>query len=286
MQQNTLIALVEEVAPLALAAPWDKSGVQVASGRAEVHHLAVSLDPTPDVVRRAVEMGADMLLTHHPLAMTPRFPNRMDPYREVLSLLFRHDIPLYAAHTSLDANPEGPSAWLADELNLGERSLLEPTGSVVIRGREVAGGFGLVGTLPTPLTVAEIVTRLAALLPMKRICSSARLSGGTEQTVIHRLALCTGSGSSLIDASRRADADLFITGDMKYHTALELEQQNSLDRPLAVLDVGHFSLEEEMTRRLALWLDQCLDHVTVTFLPGRDPFASCALSTDTTEVMP
>ena len=144
MQQSRLISLIEENAPLSLAASWDKSGIQVASPRAEISHLAVSLDPTPDAVSAALEAGADMLLTHHPLTLTPRFPDRLDAYRRTLALLLAHDMPHYAAHTSLDANPFGPSAWLPDELGLTGRSTLEATGMARLPdGREIAGGFGV-----------------------------------------------------------------------------------------------------------------------------------------------
>lgn len=128
MQQHKLIAILEEAAPPEFAAEWDKSGIQVASARPEIAHLAVSLDPTPDAVAEAAAAGADMLLTHHPLTLRPRYPDALDIYQRTLSLLFSHDMPLYAAHTTLDANPDGPAAWLPDELGLSGRRFLEVTG--------------------------------------------------------------------------------------------------------------------------------------------------------------
>lgn len=285
MQQHTLIAILEEVAPPVFAASWDKSGVQVASARSEIGHLAVSLDPTPSAVRQAIAAGADMLLTHHPLTLQPRYPDRPDAYHETLSLLFSHNMPLYAAHTTLDANPEGPSAWLADELGLKDRSLLEETG-VQRRadGSVLAGGFGCAGELPSPLPLPELAQKLAVWLPLERTNAVARLIG-TPPARIRRVAVCTGSGASLVDDARRLGAELFITGDVKYHDALDLIARNGLagpdgasgSAPFAVLDVGHFTLEEEMSRRLAALLAQRLPGVRVTFLPGRDPFLPFSL---------
>ena len=63
------------------------------------------LDPTPESIRIALSGGAEMILAHHPLTMEGRFTDRLDSYHEVLSLLFRANVPLYSAHTSLDANP-------------------------------------------------------------------------------------------------------------------------------------------------------------------------------------
>ncbi|MCH5277622.1 MAG: Nif3-like dinuclear metal center hexameric protein [Desulfovibrionaceae bacterium] len=279
MQQNTVIAILEEEAPPAFAADWDKSGIQVASARPDVTHLAVSLDPTPDAVADAAAAGADMLLTHHPLTLRPRYPDTLDVYQRALSLLLCHDMPLYAAHTTLDANPAGPAAWLPDELNLRRRELLEVTG--VLRradGTELTGGFGCVGDLPAPLALPDLVKKLAALLPLDRCNTVARLIGDAP-ALIRRVAVCTGSGAQLADRARALGADLYITGDVKYHDALDLVSRNRLPSgaAFAVLDVGHFALEEEMTRRLALNLTRRLPDLRVSFLPRRDPFCPFSL---------
>ncbi len=284
MQQSRLISLIEENAPLSLAASWDKSGIQVASPRAEISHLAVSLDPTPDAVSAALEAGADMLLTHHPLTLTPRFPDRLDAYRRTLALLLAHDMPHYAAHTSLDANPFGPSAWLPDELGLTGRSTLEATGMARLPdGREIAGGFGCVGDLPEALVPEAFFTKLGQFLSFHPALRAGLI--GTPPERIRRVALCTGSGSSLTEAAFRQGADIYITGDFKYHPALDLAWiDTGSPRPFAVLDVGHFSLEEEMIRRFASLIQERTDGLRVSFIPGRDPFASLTLTSEPTEV--
>ena len=284
MQQSRLISLIEETAPPALAAPWDKSGIQVASPRTEILHLAVSLDPAPDVVSAAVGLGADMLLTHHPLSLSVRFPDRLDGYRRTLALLLAHDMPHYAAHTSLDANPFGPSVWLSDELGLTGRSVLEATGVARLPdGREIAGGFGCVGDLPDAPAPEVFFMKMGELLSS---CGAFRANLiGTLPECIRRVALCTGSGASLAEAAFRQGADIYITGDFKYHSALDLEWiDTSTPRPFAALDVGHFSLEEEMTRRFASLIREQADGLRVSFIPGRDPFTPLTLTSEPTEV--
>ena len=244
MKQSELIALIERTAPLAIAAPWDRSGVQVASARQDINRLAVCLDPTPESIRIALSGGAEMILAHHPLTMEGRFTDRLDSYHEVLSLVFRADVPLYSAHTSLDANPLGPVSWLADELGLcripssdtkdGEAghgmplplTVLEQTGTMERGGGSYACGFGVVGDCAVDITPEDLKKMLALWL----VGSCPRLAG-----------------------------------DLKYHTALDL--------PLPVLDVGHFSLEEEMMRRFALQLKENVSDVAVQFVPAQDPLA-------------
>jgi putative NIF3 family GTP cyclohydrolase 1 type 2 len=87
---------------------------------------------------------------------------------------------------------------------------------------------------------------------------------GPQPETISTVAYCGGSGSTLIGNADRAGADVFITGDMKYHPAVEAS--------ICVIDVGHFSLEEEMMRLFADELDKSLEGVEVKFFKGDDPF--------------
>lgn len=245
-----LVAAIEEIAPLSGAASWDKSGLQVACMHSEVRRLAVALDPVPATIAKALDGGADFILTHHPLSLAPHLPNRLDNYHRVLSLLLRADAGLYAAHTSLDVQPDGPVGWLARHLCLRRPVLLEQTGE--------ACGFGLAGDLPSPMSLEAVVAQLSCRIDM----SLAVTTGPVPQT-ISRLAYCTGSGGSLIDEAVASGADLYITGDIKYHAALET--------PIGILDVGHHSLEEEMMREMAQRLGT-LPGVETFFVASVSPF--------------
>ncbi|WP_291441297.1 Nif3-like dinuclear metal center hexameric protein [Desulfovibrio sp.] len=264
MQLAELIKSIEEIAPLKAAASWDISGLQVAALRQNISIVAVCLDPTPESVRQALDLGAQFILSHHPLSLKPALPSQLDTYHEVLRLLIRADTPLYAAHTSLDVNPQGPAGWLAADLNLANTTVLEPV-SPQPSDKKTALGYGLVGDLPRALAISDIIHALESVLDL----STATLSGPPPGK-IHRLAYCTGSGSSLLSAARNAGAQLFITGDVKYHTALEAE--------IPLLDVGHHSLEEEMMRRMCHLLQQQLHGVAVHFVPSASPFRAVALS--------
>ena len=259
MDKTQIVAAIERIAPLTIAADWDKSGVQVPCIRGEVKHLAVCLDPTPVSVGKALADGADMLLSHHPLLMSPRFFDRDDDVLSVVRMLMRADVMLYSAHTSLDANVRGPVSWLAAELGMTSPSVLEPTGMMTGEdGTPYECGFGQVGTLAAPVTLSDILQLIQPACP--RLVRALP----EDLTEISSLAVCPGSGGSLADAAARAGAQLLITGDMKYHSALEA--------PLPVLDVGHFCLEETMMHRFARSLADTLDGVDVTFVAASDPF--------------
>ena len=324
MQLSDLIKTIEKVAPLEAAAEWDNSGMQVLGIQKEITQVAVALDPTLPTVARAAESGAECILTHHPLSFKPRSLGLDSAYLEIVRVLLSSGISLYSAHTSLDANPAGPAAWLARELGIGIDAVLEKTwvrktlsfrietdsnekalalaakwnhipGALKVRTVrnevEVSAfeedwtniraiiikdapdslfhetlavmpdciyGFGCVGDLPDPMTGQEFLEQMAAYVPAAywTMC-------GDLPAKIRRAAICPGSGASLADKAFDAGADIFITGDIKYHAALDARG--------FLLDVGHFSLEEEMMRRFCAMLQKELPSVAFQYFPSNDP---------------
>jgi dinuclear metal center YbgI/SA1388 family protein len=105
-------------------------------------------------------------------------------------------------------------------------------------------GLGRIGRLPEPLTLADYVSRLRNILS-----APALRYVGDPAAIISKVALCSGSGASLLHDAARSGADVLVTGDVKYHEALEAE-----DMGLAVIDAGHFPTEiimvPEITERL------------------------------------
>ncbi len=250
MEYDDLIAVIEHVAPLKCAASWDNSGLQIASPRLEISHVALCLDPSLVQVEKALELGADFILSHHPLSMKAKYLNKMDEYFAIAKLLLSHDVALYSAHTSLDANACGPVSWLADSFELQNRKVLEPS-------VDDAYGIGIIGDLPNVMNYNDFSALLFEKAPMLNNITVC----GKEIKELKRVAICPGSGSSLIDVASSLGADIMITGDIKYHSAL--------DSKIALIDVGHFSLEEEMMRRFSLFLNK---YIKTSFLPANDPF--------------
>ncbi len=263
MEAIEIIEYIEQEARLVLQSSWDNSGVQVASKNSAITQIAVMLDPSPALVGAALEAGANFIISHHPLSMSPKYPNKVDNYFETLRLLIKADAWLYSAHTSLDVNPWGTSRWLAGALELKKIETLESIGAGLALHPEVGEqgarefGFGFVGELATPLPY-EVFCQLLAKILVKDSWHAC----GIPAKKIKKVACCPGSGSSLFDLAAKVGADVFITGDVKYHAAQEA--------PLCVFDVGHFCLEEEMMRLWALQLAKSLS-VPVRFWASSDP---------------
>ncbi|MCF8085877.1 MAG: Nif3-like dinuclear metal center hexameric protein [Desulfohalobiaceae bacterium] len=265
MQPESVISVIESVADPAFAEDWDSSGVQVAATRREISRLAVALDATPNLISRTIEWEADLILTHHPLSLNPTLPSRLDDYHACLRLLLGRDIWLYSAHTSLDLATSGPVSWLARSLRLSD---ISPIAELPARGTENSAqplaGYGVQGTCPAPLgwpRFTEELSRITGLSCWRRT--------GEPPEEISRVAYCPGSGMSLAQTAFDNGADVFLSGDLKYHTAQEIESLGP------TLDLGHFILEENMMQAWAGDLQTALlEHsVDVAFFSGHDPIA-------------
>ena len=255
MDIQEIFRVIDALAPERNQSAWDNSGVQIAGQVRELDRVAVCLEPTPAMVGACLDWGAGLVVTHHPLSLEARPLDEEGPFLEVVRRVLAARAWLYAAHTSLDTRPGGPAFWLGAALELRNTAVLEPLAA----GDPEPAGFGQIGDLPAPLAWEAFLARLAGLVGREVLS----LAGPAPRTVA-RLAYCNGSGAGLAARAARAGADVFVTGDVKYHPAVEA--------PLCVVDVGHFSLEEEMTRLFAAELDQGLPGVEVRFFAGREPF--------------
>lgn len=263
MYLTDIINFIEKIAPLSHAASWDRSGLQVASSRKEISSLAICLDATPQTIRASIALGADAVLSHHPIALKPDLPNKLNGFHETLSLLLKNDVSLYAAHTSLDTNPNGPAGWLAREFALANPQILSLEGEDD-HFAERCYGYGVIGDLATPISLQQFHAMLGKHIDLStsRIC-------GPVPSKIKRIAYCPGAGATFAALAAQKGADIFITGDIKYHDALATD--------ICLLDVGHHSLEEEMMRRMALLLENSFLELRINFISSQSPFSKISL---------
>ncbi len=258
MKKEELIEYIEKSAPLNIQATWDCSGVQIESIKSEFTHLAVMLDPCKQSIEKALEINADFILAHHPLSMAPYRLNVHSPFFQVVKMLLNNNIFLYSAHTSLDSAYGFFASWLSEDLGLTNCQELD----------EVEH-FGAIGSTKNPMSVHDVIAQLQKSMPFVSK-KDFRLSAYNDKP-IGKIAFCFGSGSSLYEIAKQKGADIFITGDVKYHFALDVQQNEQA----MLLDVGHFCLEEEMMRRFAKYLEKQLP-IKVSFIEGVNPFTSCA----------
>ena len=255
MKVDKIISLIELTADPSYSASWDLSGVQVASKKKEIFKLAVCLDPTFEVLKKVLEWGGEFVLSHHPITLSPKLPKDIDFYYEILSLCFKNDLWLYSAHTSLDVQIKGPVSWLAKELDLEIIGPIDPV------DEEKKLGFGIIGKLSEPVNREVFLERLE-----KAIGTDSWLEAGRCDEIIEVVGYCPGAGMSLASKAIDMGAQIFISGELKHHLALEIGKKGLL------IDVGHFILEEKMMHFWANELKEKLkDDVEVKFFEEESP---------------
>lgn len=222
-----VIGAIEEFAPLSVQEKWDNSGLCIGSEDAPVNGILLGLDCTPELVDEAIGCGADMIVTHHPLIFSGL--RRISPDDLVGAAVIRavsHNISVYAAHTSADKVIAGVSGAMAARLGLMDVSVLDPEAEGI--------GLGAVGDLPEPLSAAQAAALVKERFSLPVIRSSRPVDG-----MVSRVAVCGGSGASLIGKAMDSGAQLYISGDISYHHFFT-------KKGFMVMDIGHYESEKEI----------------------------------------
>ncbi len=245
----------------ALAESWDAVGLVCGDPDEPVQRVLFAVDPTSAVVDEVIGTGAQLLVTHHPLLLTPvHGVPADDPKGRLVHRLIRAGAAHVVAHTNADrARGHGVNDALTAVLGLTDAVPLQPTDA------DPQAGLGRVGELPSPMSLREFAAHAAAVLPAT--VGGVRVSGEPNR-IVRRVAVCGGSGGSLVDAAAAAGADVFLTSDLKHHPVSEAAE---VPGP-ALVDVAHFATEWP-------WLPVAAEALR-TDLAGRVEVAVSRLRTD------
>lgn len=220
-----IMDFMEEIAPKTLAESWDNVGLMIGDKNQDVKKILVALDGTSQVIDEALEIGADMIITHHPFILFQKMKsiNKDNVFGEKIYSLIQNNISIFSAHTNLDSVDEGINDVLANLFNLENTEKLDEE-----------SGLGRIGDLKSPIKLEDFAHKIEETLKTNNLL---RLVGNKEKD-IKRVAVCGGSGASFISLAKSKGADLYITGDVKFH-----EAQDAQDLNLALADVTHYSGE-------------------------------------------
>ncbi len=255
--------------PRAWAESWDRVGLVLGDFDAPVATVLFVVDCVPETVDQALAAGADLVVAHHPLLLKPVSSIAPDTYKgRIIHRLIRGGVALYAAHTNADTANPGVSDALAARFGLtGLRPLVPATGAGEGGGR----GIGRIGTLPTPLPLADLVTLAARVLPAT--AGGVRAAGDPARE-IRTLAVCGGAGDSFLTDAAAAGVDAYLCADLRHHPAGE---HLAAGGP-ALLDVAHWAGERPWLDEVAGWLHGQFPVRTVVSDLDTDPWTVHAVS--------
>jgi dinuclear metal center YbgI/SA1388 family protein len=223
------LALIERIAPMKLAEPWDNPGLQIGDSGQKITKIFSSLDPTLDALMTASKINAQVLFTHHPLIFKSVSHIEINTYPgQILARAACGNISVVTAHTNLDVAKDGINHILANLMGLQNVEVLQP------HPKEPGVGLGRVGDLPEATNLFILANNVKRMLGADHI----RLVG-QKADPIRRIAVVGGSGGSLISSAARSGADVLITGDVGHHAALEAKTLG-----IALIDGGHFHTEK------------------------------------------
>ena len=226
MTVHQIYEMIDGYAPFSSQMEDDNSGLLVGSASQEVDSVLFALDLTDPVIDEAVSLGAGLIVTHHPVMFQPVHALVDSDYEaRLIQRLVRENISMIAAHTNLDQASGGVNDALADCCALTNIS---------------GNGFFRYGLLDRPCTAREYALQLENSLN-----TVVRLMG-PENTVIRRIGVCSGAGSSEWLDALDTCCDAFVSGEIKHHHALAITGSG-----LVAFECGHFATEEPGVRALA-----------------------------------
>jgi dinuclear metal center YbgI/SA1388 family protein len=222
---NELAEIIEVRYPKSLAVEWDVVGFVTNNSNITVNKILLTIDVTEEVAAEAIDKSIDLIISHHPLILDHDEISDIQSKRiKTIKRLEEKGIALYVAHTNADIAPGGVNDSLAKTIGLEN---VEPFGFEKM-GRK--------GNLKTQITLKEFVNLLKDKLP--KVKSSIQVTGKLDSNVV-KVALCGGSGSSLLEEVRKAEVHVFVTADLKHHAVSDNENMNGP----ALVSVSHWASE-------------------------------------------
>ena len=198
------------------------------------------LDVTEPVIDEAIALGFNLIVSHHPLLFKGVKSISGSTYVERCILkAIKNDIAIYSAHTNLDNTVGGVNFKIAEKIGLRDVTFLTPSQNDGI------SGSGIIGTLSEPETETDFLRRIKKLFEVG--CLRHNKMTGRQ---IQRVAICGGAGAFLIPDAIAAAADVFITGEIRYHEYFGHE------REILLAEIGHYESEQYTKELLAEYLQR------------------------------
>lgn len=244
MRLKKILEWLEELSPVTYAEEWDNVGLLVGDDEQEIKRIVIALDASDSVIKQAVELQADLVLTHHPMIFKPvkQINNHSMIGRRILALASNR-IAYYAMHTNFDIKG-GMAELAAEKLELTETVPLDVT--TVIDGQPE--GIGRTGLLKEAVEVRLLAEKVKEQFGLKNVTVY-----GDITKKVRKVAVCPGSGKSEIENALKQKADILITGDIGHHEGID-----AVDMGLVIMDATHYGLEHIFIEFMAGYLREKL----------------------------
>ncbi len=226
---NDIFELLNKFAPVERKMDFDNVGFLVGSGETEVSKILVALDITDEVVQEAVDVGAQLIVSHHPLFFSLKSVNDSDATGRKIVKLISNGISAICMHTNLDAADGGVNDALACTVGLNDMEILVPEGT---DSNGIEYCCGRVGVLRRPVEMAKY------LETVKKGLNTNGLRYYDSGNPVNKVAVVGGSGGSYLEQAYAIGCDTIITADVKYDVFLRAKELG-----MNIIDGDHFCTE-------------------------------------------
>lgn len=240
----------EQKVPNEMKMDFDNVGFLAGSGDWEVSRALVALDITSDVIDEAKELGAQLILSHHPMFFQLKTATDRTVEGARLVRLLSAGIAAICLHTNLDCAPGGVNDALMQRLGIESHGILEPEKTLP---NGTAYGCGRWGELEEAQSMESFLAKVKSSLG----CNGLRYHDAGIP--VRRVAVCGGSGGSMIGDARRHGCDTLVTADVKYDQFLAAREQG-----LNLIDADHFCTENVVTPVLAAMLKSAFPQIEIS----------------------
>lgn len=253
-----LIAQLDEFCPPYFAENWDNPGLQAGRTDKDIKTVYIALDATTEVIDDAVRVGADLIVTHHPLLFHGiSHVTDTDFIGKRIVKLLHNDIALFSMHTNFDVSAMAAEA--AEKLHLLEPDVLEVTYKDSISHE----GLGRIGELPEHMSLQECAVYVKETFSIPHV----RYYGDPETPIVVT-AILPGSGKDEIDLALEKGADVMITGDITHHVGID-----AVEKGIAVIDAGHYGVEKLFIPYMKEYLQRENPSLFVVTAKEKEPFS-------------
>ena len=241
--------LLQEKATFETQLEFDNAGFLVGRGDHRVDRVLVALDITEEVIDEAISLGAQLIVSHHPI-IWGNIKSLTDQTRigQKLLCLAEHGIAAICAHTNLDAAEGGVNDALAHKLGLANIGQLHQNG-VDHLGRPY--GIGRVGTV-SDSTLQDFAIWVKSALG----ANGVRVVDGGKP--VCKVAVGGGSCGSMLKDVIAQGCDTFVTADVKYDSFLEAKASG-----INLIDAGHYPTENVICPVLQQWISSAFPDIDV-----------------------
>ncbi len=245
---NDILKYIESIAPPYMKESWDNVGLLCGSKSTPVTKVLVALDPFEGVCREAADVGAQLIVTHHPLIFQPTksVTDETSIGRSIMYLC-RHGISAINAHTNLDCAPGGVNDVLAAKLGLENIEVLSPSGTDAEGNPWGLLHTGIVAEQPLEAFLTSVKENLG--------CAGLRYVGSKN---VRKVAVGGGSCAGAMMEAYFTGCDTFVTADIKYNQFWDAH-----DLGMNLIDAGHFHTENPIVTVLAEKLQAAFPEIEV-----------------------